>query len=117
MPLIKESYLLVATNADVLAAPSRLAAIPSNGTLTLELSATHCDATNRAAVTLQLPDGSIPLEDVHIPYDGAGSTESTMDNQKSMVLQFGVAAGGHVLIAITETGTVAGIFVIATLTF
>lgn len=117
MPMIKESYLLIASTADVLAAPSRLSAIPRNGWLSLELSATHCDSTNNATVTLQLPDGSIPLEGVHIPYDGAGSTESTIDSRTALQMQFGVAGGGHVLLAITEAGTVAGVLIFATLTF
>jgi len=116
MPVIKETYLLIASDADVLAAPSRLAAIPSNGTLTLELSATHCGPTNHATVTLQLPDGTIPLEDVHIPFGGHIS-EVSIHNMTALQIQFGVSAGGHVLLAITEAGTVASVFIIATLTF
>ena len=37
--IIKESFSLTVSNADILSAPSRLAAIPANGVLTLEMSA------------------------------------------------------------------------------
>lgn len=117
MPILKEAYQLVATTADILAAPSRLAAIPAAGSLTIEMSSTDCDATNYAKATLQLPDGSVPFEDLLIPYNGVSTTEGTMKNDTALVVQFGVQAGGHVLVSLTENGTVAGVLFIFTLTF
>ncbi len=116
MGLIKESFLLAADNADIFAAPSRLAAIPSDGVLSLEMSASQCSPTNHALVTLQLPGGDIPFENLHIPFSG-NTTEQTMDNDLEMLIQVEVKAGGHVLLSYDEVGTVATMLVIATLTF
>lgn len=117
MRIIKETYLLTATTADVLEAPSRLAAIPANGVMTLELSATDCDTTNYATTTIQLPDGSNPVQDVHIPYNGVSTADVAMKDDCELQFQFSVAKGGHLLLSITEAGTVAGVLVIATLSY
>ena len=117
MRIIKESYLLTATDTDVLAAPSRLAAIPANGVMSIELSATDCDASNYAVCTIQLPDGSNPVKDVHIPQNGMSTADAVMHDDTELGFQFQVAKGGHLLLSITETGTVAAILVIATLTY
>ncbi len=116
MGVIKESFLLTADNTDILSAPSRLAAIPADGTMTLEISSTDCDATNFGLMTLQLPQGDIPFEDLHIPASGnAGDAE--MDTRTQLTVSFGVARGGHVGLAYNENGTVALVLVIATLVF
>lgn len=116
MGIIKESFLLVADNADILAAPSRLAAIPSAGILTLEMAATQCSATNFGLVTLQLPEGDIPFEDLHVPFSGTTS-EAALNNEFMLVIQLEVAAGGHVLLSYDENGTVAVFLMHATLSF
>jgi len=115
--MIKESYLLSATTADILEAPSRLAAIPANGVMTLEFSATDCDPSNYATLTIQLPDGSNPVNDVHIPYNGVSGSHAAMYDECELAFKFGVSKGGHLLVSVTETGTVASILVIATLTY
>ncbi len=116
MPLIKESFSLVATDADILAAPSRLAAIPGQGSLTFEVSASDADLTNFGTLTLQLPDGSIPFEDLLIPFSGS-SAEQQMDSLLQLSVTMSVPQGGHVLLSYTENGTVAFILIYATLTF
>ncbi len=114
--LIKESYLLVASDADVLAAPSRLAAIPLNGILTIEASVTDCDATNRGELTLQLPEGDIPFEDLIIPY-GGNTADNFMDTDTQFLITMQVRQGGHVGLAYVEQGTVVGALLIITLQF
>lgn len=116
MGLLKESFLLTATDADILAAPSRLAAIPSNGTLTVEVGITDCDATNRGTLTVQLPNGDIPLNDVIIPYGGVVA-DATLNTDLEMVVVMQVSQGGHVLLQYTETGTVALCLLHVTLVF
>ncbi len=119
MPMIKESFLLVADNADILAAPSRLAAIPRNGILTIEASSSDLDATNFGRLTLQLPDGVIPFEDLHIGMSGpdAGGNNGIMDVDTKFMVTMTVAQGGHVGLSYDETGTVDLMFIIVTLIF
>lgn len=100
--MIVEAYQLTATDTDVLAAPSRLAAIPYDGQLILEFQADANDGTNYWEVTIQLPDGSTPLDAVLIP-EGANAGSINADDKYT--LSFPVAQGGHVTVHATETGT------------
>lgn len=114
--VIKESYTLTATNTDIFAAPSRLASIPANGTLTLEMSSTDADGTNFFQVTLQTPEGDVPFENLHVPYNGRSGTEDTMDDANKLTFQMRARQGGHFLLSCAENGT-SRLFLIATLTF
>ncbi len=116
MPTIKESFSLVASNADILSAPSRLAAVPSNGVLTIEVSSTDSDATNFGTITLQLPNGDIPFEDLIVPI-GFSATDNSMDTDLQLLFSMPVSQGGHVLLSYTENGTVVGLYLLVTLVF
>lgn len=100
--MIVETYRLTATDTDMLAAPSRLAAIPYNGTLIMEFQAADNDGTNRFDLTIQLPDGSTPLDTVAAP---TGVTDGCWHDDEKYTVAFAVAKGGHVLVEATETGT------------
>ena len=115
--IITESFLTAATVTDLLEAPSRLAAIPEAGIMTLQISATQCTATNTSKVTIQLPDGSNPVKEFHIPFNGYSATDGVMHDETALQIQFPVDKGGHVLISITETGTVAFVMAICALEF
>lgn len=117
MGLIKESFSLVATDLDVLAAPSRLAAIPANGQLTIEVSATDSDSTNFGQLTVQLPTGDIPLDLVTIPASGFSTTDAVLHSDTEVIVILDVLKGGHVLVQYTENGTVVVAFFHITLTF
>ncbi len=114
--VIKESFFLEASTADILAAPSRLNAIPRNGTLTIEMTASTLTAANQALVTLQTPDGDTPFEDLMIGF-GQSSASAGLDTRTETVVKMQVAQGGHVLLSYTEVGTVAFLFIHVTLTF
>ncbi len=115
--VIKESFLLAADSADVLAAPSRLAAIPRAGMLLIEASATDCDATNFGRLTLQPPEGDIPFENLHIPMSGLSTTDAVLDKDTQLTILLQVAQGGHVGLQYDETGTVTLVIIMVTLTF
>ncbi len=100
--MIVETFRLAATDLDVLAAPSRLAALPYNGTLIIEMQAQQSDGTNQFVVTIQLPDGSTPLDSVIIP-DGA--TDGAINADDKYVVAVPATMGGHILIQATESGT------------
>lgn len=116
MALIKESFSLVASDADILAAPSRLAAIPSNGQLTVEVSVTDNDSVNFGQLTVQLPNGDIPLQLVTIPISG-NTTDGMLDSNTEMIIIMEVTQGGHVLLQYVENGTVVQAFFHVTLQF
>jgi hypothetical protein len=117
MALIKESFVLTASNTDVLVAPSRLTSAPRAGTMTLEISATDSDPTNYGTITLQLPNGDVPLEDLVIPQNGYSTADGVIHDDTAIQISFGVAQGGHVLLSYTENGTVAQLNIMATLEF
>jgi len=117
MSLIKESFFLTATNTDILAAPSRLAAIPADGILTIEVSSTDSDPTNFGTLTLQTPDGDVPFENLHIPFNAFGNGSAILHNDTELMIQLDVTAGGHVGLSYTETGVVLVVIIIVTLTF
>lgn len=100
--MIVEAYQLTATNTDVLAAPSRMAAIPYDGQLILEFQADVSDASNYWEVTIQLPDGSTPLDAVRI---SEGVNAGSLNANDKYTVAFPVAQGGHVTVHATETGT------------
>ncbi len=114
--VIKESFRLVATDLDVLAAPSRLAAIPANGLLMIEASAIDASVTNFGSLTLQLPDGDVPFENLLIPANGLSTAGDVMNEDTQLTISMQVRQGGHVGLAYTETGAT-NVLLYVTLTF
>lgn len=112
--LIKETYAITADDTDVLAAPSRLAAIPFNGVLTLEVSATVSNASNNAKLTIERPDGEVPVSDQLLPANGYDTSNDLINEETKMAFKFDASQGGHFRVALDVTGTIR-VFVIATL--
>lgn len=100
--MIYESATITATNADILSG-TRLNAIPYNGTLTLEVSADLNNATNNFTVTIQEPNGDVPVDAQ--PVLGTNpALGGVLDNRTVTRFQFRAMQGGHFNIALTETG-------------
>ncbi len=92
-----------ATNADILQG-TRLQTVPSNGVLTFELEADLSDATNNYTVTIQLPDGSTPLNGVMVPANAQG-VDGVIHEFEKLMVSFGIGQGGHCLFSCVEAGT------------
>lgn len=90
-----------ASNTDILNS-TRLVTAPGNGRMRFQLVSTANDDTNNFEVSVQLPDGSIPLENVRVP---AGTTAGALDSREILQFTAAVKAGGHVVFSATETGT------------
>ncbi len=101
--MIYETLLISATNADVLSA-GRLNAIPYNGKLTLDFLADLGDATNNYVLTIQKPDGSVPVDAQVVPASGAG-TDMLLDERELTRFTFDAGQGGHFTVSLTENGT------------
>lgn len=96
---------LIATNADILQG-TRLQTVPQGGYLTFELQANAANATNRADVSIQLPDGSTPMNGVLVP----GVTADLLDDRQKLMATFPIAQGGHCVFSMVETGTILMMF-------
>lgn len=101
--MIFESSLIAATNADVLST-GRLNSIPYAGSLTLRFLADLGDASNFYSLTIQLPDGSVPVDGQVVPASGAG-TDMLLDERELLQFTFPAMNGGHFTVSLTETGT------------
>ncbi len=103
--MIVLSDAIAATNADILQG-TRLQTVPAGGYLTFELQANLANATNNYNVSIQLPDGSTPMNGVIVP----GATADIIDDRQKLMATFAIAQGGHCVFSLTETGTALAMF-------
>lgn len=101
--MILEQAVITATNADVLNG-TRLNAIPYGGTLTLDFLADLANATNSWALTIQLPNGDVPV-DSQIVLGSNPSLGGVLDERQLQRYTFRAPQGGHFIVSLTETGT------------
>ena len=101
--MIYEGGILSATNTDLLSS-GRLNAIPYNGTLTLDFLADLADATNNWTLTLQLPNGDVPVDAQLVPASSSGA-DGVLHERELVRFQFGATQGGHFTVSLTESGT------------
>lgn len=100
--MIYESNVIVATNADILNG-TRLNAIPYGGKLTLEFQADLNTATNHYLLTIQLPNGDVPV-DSQLVMSTNPALDGVLDERTLMRFSFKASQGGHFNISLTETG-------------
>ncbi len=106
--MIFESGIVVATTADLLST-GRLNAIPYNGTLTLRFISQFADATNSYAVTIQKPNGDVPVDAQLVPGSNP-ALAGVMDERQLLQFTFRATQGGHFTVTLTETGTAVCMF-------
>lgn len=109
MTPIFESSLISATNTDVLSV-GRLNAIPYNGILTLMFLADLGDVTNNYDLTLQLPNGDVPV-DIQKVYASGSGLDGVLDDREVMKFSYRATQGGHFVVSLTENGTATCMFV------
>lgn len=101
--MIFEQSLISATNTDVLST-GRLNAIPYSGTLTLTFLADLGDATNNYSLTIQKPNGDVPVDAQTVVASAAG-TDMLLNSREWMQFTFRATQGGHFTVSLTENGT------------
>lgn len=101
--MIYESGIVAATTADLLGA-GRLNSIPYNGKLTIELQSQLNDATNNYTVTIQKPNGDVPIDAQVVPGTNP-ALAGVLDDRQLLRMSFNATQGGHFTITLTETGT------------
>ena len=92
-----------ATNADILQG-TRLQTVPAGGVLTFELQADANDAGNNCAVSIQMPNGDTPLNNVAVPTSNP-ALAGVIDERQNLTVSFPIMQGGHCVFSCTETGT------------
>lgn len=101
--MIYESGIILATEMDLLST-GRLNAIPYNGKLTLEFLANLADAGNFYQLTIQKPDGDVPVDAQMVPASNPGAA-GVLDDRQLLRMSFNATQGGHFTVSLSETGT------------
>ena len=106
--MILLSDIVTASVTDILDG-TRLSAIPYNGTLTIEAIADNNDATNAYDITVQLPNGDVPVDVQRVPAQRDGKA-GCLNSDDLLRMSFPAPQGGHFTIAFTETGTAVAVW-------
>ncbi len=101
--MIYETAVIAATDTDVLNG-TRLNAIPYGGTLTLDFLASLSDATNNWVLTIQLPNGKVPVDGQQVPGSNP-ALGGVLDERQLLRFTFPASQGGHFTVSLTESGT------------
>lgn len=101
---IFESFLVSATNTDLLSL-GRLNSIPFRGMLVLRFQSDLGTAAANYSLTLQLPDGEVPVDGQQIPAASGAAVIGVMDIRTMLQFQYPILnTGGHFVVSLTETG-------------
>ena len=100
-PIILSS-VETATNADILQG-TRLQTVPAGGVLTFELQAEENSTTNNYAVSIQMPNGDTPLNNVRVPACNP-ALAGVIDERQNLTVSFPIMQGGHCVFSCLETG-------------
>lgn len=112
--MIVETFYINGDNSDVLKAPSRLAAIPSGGVLTLEVSAEESSNSNNGKLSIRDAEGDVPIRECQIPANGVSDSNAVLHGSTEWVIAIPVEQGQHVGVDVDITGTTV-VFIRATL--
>jgi len=96
------SDIEAATNADILQG-TRLQTVPAGGVLTFELQANTNDATNNYTVSVQMPNGDTPLNNVAVPGCNP-ALAGVIDERQNLTVSFPIMQGGHCVFSCLESG-------------
>lgn len=94
---------VTATTTDLLN-DTRLQTMPAGGALTIRAIADLADATNNYTMSIQLPNGDTPLDNVLVPGVNP-SLAGVIDERQLLQVTFPIQQGGHCVVSFTETGT------------
>lgn len=100
--MIQETFVITATNTDLLSG-GRLNALPYNGMLVLDFSADLSNATNNFAVTIQKPNGDVPIDAQQVMGNNP-ALGGVLDERTLTRYTFQATQGGHFTVVCTETG-------------
>jgi hypothetical protein len=91
-----------ATNSDILQG-TRLQTVPAGGVLTFELQGFANDTGNYNTVSVQMPNGDTPLNNVRAPGSNP-ALAGIIDERQNLTVSFPIMQGGHCVFSTTEVG-------------
>ena len=91
-----------ASNSDILQG-TRLQTVPAGGVLTFELQAQYNNDTDNCVVSVQMPNGDTPLNNVRVPGCNP-ALAGVIDERQNLTVSFPINQGGHCVFSVTETG-------------
>ncbi len=101
--MILEQRLIIATNTDVLST-GRFNSMPYGALFTMQfLADLGTDAANYV-LTIQEPDGHVPIDAQRVVASGSGA-DMVLDDRELQQISILVGQGSHVTVSLTETGT------------
>ncbi len=100
---IVEIQIVSATNTDLLSV-GRLNAIPYNGVITLDFLSDLGTAAANYNLTIQLPNGDVPVDGQQVPACNP-AVVGVLDERQLLRLRYRATQGGHFVVSLTETGT------------
>jgi len=92
-----------ATNTDVLQG-TRLQTVPAGGFLTFEMCANSLNNADFIEVSIQMPNGDTPLNNVKVPAVNP-ALPGVIDDRQKLMITLPIAQGGHTVFSATETGS------------
>lgn len=90
------------SNTDILQG-TRLQTVPAGGFLTFEMLSDLNTSAANSKVSIQMPNGDTPLNDVNVPAEPNG-VQGVMDDRQKMMITLPIAQGGHTVFSVAQTG-------------
>lgn len=91
------------TNTDILQG-TRLQTVPAGGFLTFEMQAGLNLSPDFNTVSIQMPNGDTPLNEVRVP-GGNPVQGGIIDDRQKLMITLPIAQGGHTVFSTTENGS------------
>ena len=92
-----------ATNSDILQG-TRLQTVPAGGVLTFEIQGYVNNSGNFNTVSVQMPNGDTPLNNVRAPGCNP-ALDGVIDERQNLTVSFPIMQGGHCVFSVEETGS------------
>ncbi len=91
-----------ATNTDILQG-TRLQTVPAGGIMTFELQSRLATSSNNFVVSIQMPNGDTPLNNVLVPGCNP-ALEGVIDERQNLTVSFPIMQGGHCVFSSSVNG-------------
>ena len=91
-----------ASNSDILQG-TRLQTVPAGGVLTFELQGYVNNPGNYNTVSVQMPNGDTPLNNVRAPGSNP-ALDGIIDERQNLTVSFPISQGGHCVFSCEEVG-------------
>ncbi len=92
----------ITSNTDILQG-TRLQTVPAGGFLTFEVQANANTDSDYFDISIQMPNGDTPLNNVRVPATNPGNN-GVIDDRQKLMITLPIAQGGHTVFSCNEVG-------------